>query len=111
MASADGTVSADDRCSFCGKRAREVQKLVAGPAVHICNECIELCNDVLREEIHGWDYGIPPTAPYAWVRFWDAAAEAAVLGLVRALVVDRVVQGAESQAFCRALGILPPTAP
>lgn len=38
------------RCSFCGKSRYEVQKLIAGPTVFICNECIELCNDILKEE-------------------------------------------------------------
>jgi len=38
------------RCSFCGKPQVEVKKLIAGPGVFICNECIELCNDVIREE-------------------------------------------------------------
>lgn len=37
------------RCSFCGKTQDEVKKLVAGPTVYICNECIALCNDILRE--------------------------------------------------------------
>ncbi len=37
-------------CSFCGKSQREVKKLIAGPAVYICDECIELCNDIIREE-------------------------------------------------------------
>lgn len=38
------------RCSFCGKSQRQVRKLVAGPGVYICDECIELCNEVLSEE-------------------------------------------------------------
>src|ERR1700679_2689423 len=37
-------------CSFCGKSQREVKKLIAGPTVHICDECIELCNDIIAEE-------------------------------------------------------------
>lgn len=37
-------------CSFCGKSQREVKKLIAGPTVHICDECIELCNDIIKEE-------------------------------------------------------------
>lgn len=37
-------------CSFCGKVQDEVKKLIAGPAVYICDECIELCNDIVREE-------------------------------------------------------------
>ena len=37
-------------CSFCGKSQHEVRKLIAGPNVFICNECVELCNDIIREE-------------------------------------------------------------
>ncbi len=38
------------KCSFCGKSPDEVSKLITGPSVHICNECVEMCNDILREE-------------------------------------------------------------
>ena len=38
------------RCSFCGKSQNEVKKLIAGPGVYICDECIELCNDIIEEE-------------------------------------------------------------
>src|SRR5947207_2614280 len=37
-------------CSFCGKSQREVRKLIAGPTVYICDECIKLCNDIIAEE-------------------------------------------------------------
>ena len=37
-------------CSFCGKSQDEVKKLIAGPTVYICDECIELCNDIIDEE-------------------------------------------------------------
>ena len=37
-------------CSFCGKSQHEVRKLIAGPTVFICDECVELCNDIIREE-------------------------------------------------------------
>ena len=42
-------------CSFCGKSQHEVRKLIAGPSVYICDECVELCNDIIREELeeHG----------------------------------------------------------
>ncbi|QSA99292.1 ATP-dependent Clp protease ATP-binding subunit ClpX [Methylococcus sp. EFPC2] len=40
-------------CSFCGKSQNEVQKLIAGPAVFVCDECVELCNDIIREELEG----------------------------------------------------------
>ncbi len=45
-------------CSFCGKSQREVKKLIAGPTVYICDECIELCNDIIAEE-----YGQEVAAP------------------------------------------------
>ena len=37
-------------CSFCGKNQHEVRKLIAGPSVFICNECIDLCRDIIKEE-------------------------------------------------------------
>ena len=42
--------SGDLVCSFCGKSQDEVKKLIAGPTVYICDECIELCNDIIAEE-------------------------------------------------------------
>ena len=42
-------------CSFCGKSQHEVKKLIAGPSVFICDECIELCNDIIRDELPGLD--------------------------------------------------------
>lgn len=38
-------------CSFCGKSQNEVRKLIAGPSVYVCDECVELCNDIIREEL------------------------------------------------------------
>ena len=46
------TKEADASCSFCAKSRYEVKKLVAGPSVMICNECIELCNEIIEEEAH-----------------------------------------------------------
>ena len=37
-------------CSFCGKSQHEVRKLIAGPTVFICDECVELCKDIIHEE-------------------------------------------------------------
>ena len=60
----DDTRSKDDGkllyCSFCGKSQHEVRKLIAGPSVFVCDECVELCNDIIREELeerseHGGD--------------------------------------------------------
>ena len=51
----DSTNNSDENrtlhCSFCGKNQHEVRKLIAGPSVFICDECVELCNDIIREEI------------------------------------------------------------
>ncbi|MFC3122147.1 ATP-dependent protease ATP-binding subunit ClpX [Agaribacter flavus] len=50
----DHTKDSDNKllyCSFCGKSQHEVRKLIAGPSVFICDECVELCNDIIREEI------------------------------------------------------------
>ena len=38
-------------CSFCGKSQHEVKKLIAGPSVYVCDECVELCNDIILEEL------------------------------------------------------------
>ena len=51
----DRTRNKDEKllyCSFCGKSQHEVKKLIAGPSVFICDECVDLCNDIIREEIH-----------------------------------------------------------
>ena len=54
MADDSNTKGGDDKvlyCSFCGKSQNEVRKLIAGPSVFICDECVDLCNDIIREEI------------------------------------------------------------
>jgi len=52
--SKSGTAGGDSKntlyCSFCGKSQHEVRKLIAGPTVFICDECVELCMDIIREE-------------------------------------------------------------
>ena len=42
-------------CSFCGKSQHEVRKLIAGPSVFICDECVDLCNDIIQEEVQDSD--------------------------------------------------------
>jgi ATP-dependent Clp protease ATP-binding subunit ClpX len=59
---ADKKVSATDKnlfCSFCGKSQHEVKKLIAGPSVFICDECIDLCNDIIRDELPQAVLGTP----------------------------------------------------
>lgn len=41
------------RCNFCGKRAEDVGRMIAGPGAYICNECIDLCSEILTEEGEG----------------------------------------------------------
>jgi ATP-dependent Clp protease ATP-binding subunit ClpX len=43
-------------CSFCGKSQKEVRKLIAGPSVYVCDECVELCNEIITEEFEREDY-------------------------------------------------------
>jgi ATP-dependent Clp protease ATP-binding subunit ClpX len=53
------------RCSFCAKPASEVQKVIAGPGVYICNQCVGLCHDILRDEEQ------KPPQPEAQLPAWD----------------------------------------
>jgi ATP-dependent Clp protease ATP-binding subunit ClpX len=52
-------------CSFCGKSQHEVKKLIAGPSVFICDECIELCNDIIRDEVVAASAGVKSKAKVA----------------------------------------------
>ena len=52
MAEKKGTTSEKNLyCTFCGKSQHEVKKLIAGPSVFICDECIDLCNEIIRDEV------------------------------------------------------------
>src|SRR5712691_2044391 len=57
-------------CSFCGKAQKEVKKLIAGPTVYICDECIGLCNDIIAEEIEKEEqsYGLAPVPKPAEIK-------------------------------------------
>ena len=56
MRSRRGTDAKELCCSFCGKSQKEVRKLIAGPSVYICDECVELCNEIITEEYEREDY-------------------------------------------------------
>ena len=47
------------RCSFCGKSQHEIVRLVAGPGVYICNECVGLCNEIIAEEMAKKERAMP----------------------------------------------------
>ena len=53
------------KCSFCGKSQEQVRKLIAGPGVYICDECVDLCNEILDEELFeaGNNMPAPQAAP------------------------------------------------
>jgi len=53
------------KCSFCGKSQEQVRKLIAGPGVYICDECIDLCNEILDEELVEVQGGTRPAADTA----------------------------------------------
>ncbi|MBE9166239.1 ATP-dependent protease ATP-binding subunit ClpX [Pleurocapsales cyanobacterium LEGE 06147] len=59
------------KCSFCGKSQEQVRKLIAGPGVYICDECVELCNEILDEEL--MEEGTPLSSPTARVENKPAA--------------------------------------
>ncbi len=53
------------KCSFCGKTQKQVKKLIAGPGVYICDECVDLCNEIIREELRSPEFfvaGLPRPA-------------------------------------------------
>jgi ATP-dependent Clp protease ATP-binding subunit ClpX len=51
------------KCSFCGKSQEQVRKLIAGPGVYICDECVDLCNEILDEELFDSSAAVPQSAP------------------------------------------------
>src|SRR6201994_2788606 len=79
MSSGPGTLS----CSFCGKNQKEVKKLIAGPTVYICDECIGLCNDIIAEEIEkeSESFGLAPVPKPAEIK---AVLDDYVIGQERA---------------------------
>src|SRR6201990_832306 len=71
-------------CSFCGKSQHEVKKLIAGPSVFICDECIELCNDIIRDEV-------PAEGPAAKAARSDLPTPAEIKGSLDAYVIGQDV--------------------
>jgi ATP-dependent Clp protease ATP-binding subunit ClpX len=70
------------KCSFCGKSQKQVKKLIAGPGVYICDECIDLCNEIIEEELsessdYGWDELPKPREIYDFLEQYVIGQEAA----------------------------------
>jgi ATP-dependent Clp protease ATP-binding subunit ClpX len=70
-------------CSFCGKSQHEVKKLIAGPSVFICDECIELCNDIIRDEVPSDGAGKAPRS--------DLPVPAEIKGILDQYVIGQEV--------------------
>ena len=90
-------------CSFCGKSQREVKKLIAGPTVYICDECIELCNDIIAEE-YGQEEAAAPTSRVPKPREIKSALDEYVIGQEQAkkilsVAVHNHYRRIESQTF------------
>lgn len=99
------------QCSFCAKSRHDVVRLVAGPGVYICNECIDLCGQIMADE---WHREAPAGAPGAagdeppMLKAWEALSDEQLLGeMVKAHAahenVDRAV--AQHVAALRARGV------
>jgi len=90
-------------CSFCGKSQREVKKLIAGPTVYICDECIELCNDIIAEE-YGQEESAAPRSRVPKPREIKSALDEYVIGQEQAkkilsVAVHNHYRRIESQSF------------
>ena len=90
-------------CSFCGKSQKEVKKLIAGPTVYICDECIELCNDIIAEE-YGREEVTPRTSRVPKPREIKKVLDEYVVGQERAkkilsVAVHNHYRRIESQSF------------
>ncbi len=90
-------------CSFCGKSQREVKKLIAGPTVYICDECIELCNDIIAEE-YGQEETTAPVSRVPKPHEIKATLDEYVIGQERAkrilsVAVHNHYRRIESQTF------------
>ena len=70
------------KCSFCGKSQKQVKKLIAGPGVYICDECIDLCNEIIEEELSessevAWDELPKPREIYEFLNSYVIGQESA----------------------------------
>jgi ATP-dependent Clp protease ATP-binding subunit ClpX len=99
------------KCSFCGKSQKQVKKLIAGPGVYICDECIDLCNEIIEEELSessdfGWDELPKPREIYDFLEQYVIGQEAAKKALSVAVYnhYKRVQAGAAANNGPRATG-------
>jgi len=91
------------KCSFCGKSQKQVKKLIAGPGVYICDECIDLCNEIIEEELaDGGDLSfeelLKPREIYEFLNDWIVGQETAkkILSVAVYNHYKRIQYGAQS---------------
>ncbi|MDH5290481.1 MAG: AAA family ATPase, partial [Acidimicrobiia bacterium] len=91
------------KCSFCGKSQKQVKKLIAGPGVYICDECIDLCNEIIEEELaDGADLSfeelLKPREIYEFLNDWIVGQETAkkILSVAVYNHYKRIQYGAQS---------------
>src|SRR5215207_6921499 len=99
------------KCSFCGKSQKQVKKLIAGPGVYICDECIDLCNEIIEEELSepsdfGWDELPKPREIYDFLEQYVIGQEAAKKALSVAVYnhYKRVQAGSAANGVTRSSG-------
>lgn len=78
------------RCSFCAKDEHDIDKIIAGPGIHICNECVQLCNEILAGTAPGQTPADKPELPY-----WQSMSDEQMLQLLPKIagVADQVEAG------------------
>src|SRR6266568_4430758 len=90
-------------CSFCGKSQRQVKKLIAGPGVYICDECIDLCNEIIEEELAEpseikWDSLPKPREIYEFLDYYVKKAET---GIIYIDEIDKIARKSENPSITR----------
>ena len=92
MTAIDATVQQTVRCSFCAKEETAVSKIIAGPGIYICDECVQLCNNILAE-----DRAAPAEAGRPRIPHWESMSDEHMLAQL-----PRVAQvGAQIEANLR----------
>src|SRR5919106_1358042 len=91
-------------CSFCGKSQRQVKKLIAGPGVYICDECIDLCNEIIDEELTAppsFDIDNLPKPREIYGVLNDYDVKKAETGIIYIDEVDKIARKADNPSITR----------
>src|SRR5438309_6117842 len=88
-------------CSFCGKSQRQVKKLIAGPGVYICDECIDLCNEIIDEELSAPVAFDLENIPLKLIQAADYDVKKAETGIIYIDEVDKIARKADNPSITR----------